>query len=140
MRLRLFSGVETNPLALDVRDCGEAISWRVLACVRCSAALGRRQVWEYDEQGGDMAERVAVEKARAKFKENRFEQRHSSDMLMRLQVSDRTLFVKFFNLLVWFVLGSEESVYSTFHLQGFSREDAWCELRRPLRWPRCPED
>lgn len=45
-----------------------------------------RHVWEYDEHGGDAAERVAVDKARATFTENRFEQRHSSDLLMRLQV------------------------------------------------------
>jgi len=48
--------------------------------------FGGRQVWEYDEQAGDSAEREAVDKARVTFAENRFEQRHSSDLLMRLQV------------------------------------------------------
>ncbi|KAG0504631.1 hypothetical protein KC19_N011500 [Ceratodon purpureus] len=47
--------------------------------------FGGRQVWEYDEQGGDAGERVAVDKARSTFTENRYEQRHSSDLLMRLQ-------------------------------------------------------
>lgn len=47
-----------------------------------------RQVWEYDEHGaaGDLAHRVAVDKARVAFAENRFEQAHSSDLIMRLQV------------------------------------------------------
>lgn len=45
-----------------------------------------RHVWEYDEHAGDAAERRAIDKARATFADNRFEQRHSSDLLMRLQV------------------------------------------------------
>lgn len=45
-----------------------------------------RQTWEYDEQAGDLAERAAVDKARADFTQHRHEQRHSADLLMRYQV------------------------------------------------------
>lgn len=84
-------------------------------------------MWEYDSQGGDTAERMAVDKARAMFTQNRFEQRHSSDLLMRLQVCiDRTLFFFFFTnslyLSVWLV----GSVY----LLGLSRESILRRARR----------
>lgn len=46
-----------------------------------------RETWEYDEQGGELADRLAVDKARAEFTEHRFEQRHSADLLMRMQVN-----------------------------------------------------
>lgn len=45
-----------------------------------------RQTWEYEEQAGDLAERAAVDKARADFTQHRYEQRHSADLLMRYQV------------------------------------------------------
>lgn len=45
-----------------------------------------RQTWEYEEQAGDLAERAAVDKARAEFTQHRHEQRHSADLLMRYQV------------------------------------------------------
>ena len=45
-----------------------------------------RQTWEYEEQAGDLAERAAVDKARADFTQHRHEQRHSADLLMRYQV------------------------------------------------------
>lgn len=50
-----------------------------------------RQVWEYSsEEKADaedsLADRLAVDKARAEFTKNRYEKRHSADLLMRLQV------------------------------------------------------
>ncbi|CAM6008775.1 unnamed protein product [Sphagnum balticum] len=49
-----------------------------------------RQVWEYSsEEKADaedsLADRLAVDKARAEFTKNRYEKRHSADLLMRLQ-------------------------------------------------------
>lgn len=73
--------------------------------------FGGRQVWEYDEHGGDAAERVAVDKARSAFAENRFEQRHSSDLLMRLQVCGVFIVSVYLILLV-----VKSSVYSIGHL------------------------
>lgn len=47
-----------------------------------------RQVWEYDPNlVGSPEERAEIEKARENFRLNRFEQKHSSDMLMRIQFS-----------------------------------------------------
>jgi hypothetical protein len=50
-----------------------------------------RQVWEYSsEEKADaevsLADRLAVDEARAEFTKNRYEKRHSADLLMRLQV------------------------------------------------------
>nr|GMC58450.1 cycloartenol synthase 2-like isoform X2 [Ipomoea batatas] len=44
-----------------------------------------RQYWEYDPNLGTQEEREQVEKLRAKFHKNRFEIKHSSDLLMRMQ-------------------------------------------------------
>ncbi|KAF6167348.1 hypothetical protein GIB67_043209 [Kingdonia uniflora] len=44
-----------------------------------------RQFWEYDSQLGSLKEVAQVEKARKDFRENRFQVKHSSDLLMRLQ-------------------------------------------------------
>ncbi|XP_057869659.2 cycloartenol synthase 2 [Cryptomeria japonica] len=44
-----------------------------------------RQVWEFDENAGTPEELLEVENARAHFYNNRFVQRHSADILMRLQ-------------------------------------------------------
>ncbi|XP_024993685.1 cycloartenol Synthase-like [Cynara cardunculus var. scolymus] len=44
-----------------------------------------RQVWEFDPELGSFDEIAEVEKARQIFSENRFEQKQSSDMLMRIQ-------------------------------------------------------
>lgn len=45
-----------------------------------------RQIWEFDPDLGTDNERAEVEAVREKFRNNRFEKKHSSDLLMRLQV------------------------------------------------------
>ncbi|GAB2292124.1 CRISPR-associated protein 1, partial [Dionaea muscipula] len=44
-----------------------------------------RQVWEFDPNLGAPEELAEVEKARENFRIHRFEKKHSSDILMRLQ-------------------------------------------------------
>ncbi|KAJ0984142.1 hypothetical protein J5N97_002498 [Dioscorea zingiberensis] len=44
-----------------------------------------RQVWEFDPNLGSPEELAEVEKARQAFHDHRFEQKHSSDLLMRMQ-------------------------------------------------------
>ncbi|XP_077238616.1 cycloartenol synthase 1 [Tasmannia lanceolata] len=44
-----------------------------------------RQVWEFDPKLGTPEERMEIEKARESFSKLRFEKKHSSDLLMRLQ-------------------------------------------------------
>ncbi|KAG9449355.1 hypothetical protein H6P81_009320 [Aristolochia fimbriata] len=44
-----------------------------------------RQVWEFDPELGTPEERAAVEKAREDFWNSRFQMKHSSDLLMRMQ-------------------------------------------------------
>jgi len=46
-----------------------------------------RQVWEFDPKLGSPQDLLEIEKARQNFHENRFTTKHSSDLLMRLQVS-----------------------------------------------------
>ncbi|KAL0344956.1 UNVERIFIED_CONTAM: putative oxidosqualene cyclase [Sesamum radiatum] len=46
-----------------------------------------RQFWEFDPTLGTAEERVLVEKARSDFKTGRYEMKHSSDLLMRIQFS-----------------------------------------------------
>nr|BBI55115.1 cycloartenol synthase [Bauhinia forficata] len=46
-----------------------------------------RQVWEFDPKLGTPEELMEIERAREKFSENRFQQKHSSDLLMRIQFS-----------------------------------------------------
>lgn len=45
-----------------------------------------RQFWEFDPNLGTPEELAAVEEARKSFTDNRFLKKHSSDLLMRLQV------------------------------------------------------
>lgn len=45
-----------------------------------------RQYWEFDKNGGTLEERCHVENIRQHFYENRFHVKHSSDLLLRLQV------------------------------------------------------
>ncbi|RWW14077.1 hypothetical protein GW17_00022185 [Ensete ventricosum] len=45
-----------------------------------------RQVWEFDPSLGTPEEIAEVERAREEFRKSRFEKKHSSDLLMRLQV------------------------------------------------------
>lgn len=46
-----------------------------------------RQVWEFDPKLGSPQDLLEIEKARQNFHDNRFTNKHSSDLLMRLQVS-----------------------------------------------------
>ncbi|KAJ0984134.1 hypothetical protein J5N97_002490 [Dioscorea zingiberensis] len=46
-----------------------------------------RQVWEFDPNLGSPEDLAEVEKARQAFHDHRFEQKHSSDLLMRMQFS-----------------------------------------------------
>ncbi|KAL4433229.1 hypothetical protein ABPG77_003277 [Micractinium sp. CCAP 211/92] len=48
-----------------------------------------RQVWVWDPQAGTSEERAKVEELRAKFAENRLNQKHSADELLRLQCKGR---------------------------------------------------
>lgn len=45
-----------------------------------------RQFWEFDPHLGSEQERAQVEQARKQFNQNRFNNKNSSDLLMRLQV------------------------------------------------------
>lgn len=45
-----------------------------------------RQTWEFDPSLGSPEELAEIEKLREQFRSNRFEKRHSADLLMRLQV------------------------------------------------------
>lgn len=46
-----------------------------------------RQIWEFDPNLGSPAELAEVEKARESYRENRFREKQSSDLLMRIQVT-----------------------------------------------------
>lgn len=52
-----------------------------------------RQFWEFDPNLGTPEERQQVNKLRNDFTENRFLTKHSSDLLMRLQVKKYHLYV-----------------------------------------------
>lgn len=45
-----------------------------------------RQVWEFDPKLGSPEELAEIEKVREYFRDNRFSKKHSSDLLMRIQV------------------------------------------------------
>ena len=45
-----------------------------------------RQFWEFDPKLGSPEELVEIEKARETFRNNRFQKKHSADLLMRIQV------------------------------------------------------
>lgn len=45
-----------------------------------------RQTWEFDPSLGSPEELAEIEKVRQQFHDNRFEKKHSADLLMRLQV------------------------------------------------------
>lgn len=45
-----------------------------------------RQVWEFDPKLGSPDEIMEIEKARHLFSKNRFKQKQSSDLIMRMQV------------------------------------------------------
>ena len=45
-----------------------------------------RQFWEFDPTPGAEEEQLLIDKARSDFVRSRYEVRHSSDLLMRIQV------------------------------------------------------
>lgn len=45
-----------------------------------------RQYWEFDQNDGTNEERSRIENIREHFHKNRFHVKHSSDLLLRLQV------------------------------------------------------
>ena len=51
--------------------------------------LQGRQVWEYDADAGSPKEMEAVKAAQAAFTANRLAQKHSSDLLLRLQCTGK---------------------------------------------------
>lgn len=54
-----------------------------------------RQFWEFDPNAVGSPEEIdAIEKARENFHLNRFEKKHSSDLLMRIQVFLKFLFLR----------------------------------------------
>lgn len=45
-----------------------------------------RQIWEFDPKLGSPEELAEIEKVREAFRDNRVTKKHSSDLLMRIQV------------------------------------------------------
>lgn len=64
-----------------------------------------RQIWEFDPNLGTPEQIREVEEARENFWKNRFEQKHSSDLLMRMQVlvqfRSKIVIFFFFFMLLW---------------------------------------
>ncbi|GER49888.1 cycloartenol synthase [Striga asiatica] len=58
---------------------------RSMSDVHFNGHIGR-QFWEFDQTSWTVEERALVEKARNEFRQNRHETKHSSDLLMRIQV------------------------------------------------------
>ncbi|KAJ4809906.1 Terpene cyclase/mutase family member [Rhynchospora pubera] len=65
---------------LKVADGAPASPW-----LRTTNDHVGRQLWEFDPELGSAEEREEVESAREAFRANRFQMKHSSDLLMRLQ-------------------------------------------------------
>ncbi|XP_028069188.1 cycloartenol synthase 2-like isoform X1 [Camellia sinensis] len=81
-----------------------------------------RQFWEFDPNLGTTEQRTQIEKLRQEFYKNRFEVKHSSDLLMRLQFANKNpCEMKLPQLKV----GSEEEV---------TKEVVETTLRRALRF------
>jgi cycloartenol synthase len=55
-----------------------------------------RQVWEFHPELGTQEELQQIDNARRGFWERRFEKRHSSDLLMRIQVAPESQTLEFF--------------------------------------------
>jgi hypothetical protein len=74
------------------------IMWRLKVSERSSPWLRSlnnllgRQEWVFDPDLGTPEERAQVDKARREFAEHRFERKHSSDLLMRIQVCPMHVF------------------------------------------------
>lgn len=56
------------------------------SCIRSLNNNVGRQYWEFDQNGGTNEERSHVENIGQHFHMNRFHVKHSSDLLLRLQV------------------------------------------------------
>ncbi|KAF5939261.1 hypothetical protein HYC85_023520 [Camellia sinensis] len=81
-----------------------------------------RQFWEFDPNLGTTEQRTQIEKLRQEFYKNRFEVKHSSDLLMRLQFANKNpCEMKLSRLKV----GSEEEV---------TKEVVETTLRKALRF------
>ncbi|THG13193.1 hypothetical protein TEA_004503 [Camellia sinensis var. sinensis] len=81
-----------------------------------------RQFWEFDPNLGTTEQRTQIEKLRQEFYKNRFEVKHSSDLLMRLQFANKNpCEMKLSRLKV----GSEEEV---------TKEAVETTLRKALRF------
>lgn len=61
-----------------------------------------RQVWEFDPHLGTQEERNQVDEARRSFADLRFEKKHSSDLLMRMQARNLLYFVLLVTELTFF--------------------------------------
>ena len=57
-----------------------------------------RQIWEFDPKLGSPEEIVEIEKARENFRKDRFQRKHSADLLMRIQVRKRWHLTFFFSI------------------------------------------
>lgn len=66
-----------------------------------------RQVWEFDPKPGSPEEIMEIERARETFHKNRFHKKHSSDLIMRIQV---------WNLLCMILLSDVTSCHILFEL------------------------
>jgi len=60
-------------------------------CVRSVNNHIGRHFWEFDPDLGTEEERAEVERVRKEYNKNRFKYKHSSDLLMRLQVHTNTI-------------------------------------------------
>ena len=67
-----------------------------------------RQYWAFDQNLGTAEERAQVEKVRREFHENRFHAKHSSDLLMRLQVT-----IEFWLLYLFYLSATQLLFYLT---------------------------
>ena len=88
---------ELKPHAVELRTSKEiadhTIMWRLKSgeesqghpFLRSLNNFQGRQVWEYDVDGGSPDELQAVKAAQEAFTANRLTQKHSSDLLLRLQ-------------------------------------------------------
>lgn len=79
-----------------------------------------RQVWEFDPKLGSPEELAEIEKARENFRIHLFEKKHSSDLLMRLQViilsSAILVFTYFFSLCCFIVIVGFEVKFKGLHV------------------------
>ncbi|GLT80310.1 hypothetical protein SLA2020_517560 [Shorea laevis] len=54
-----------------------------------------RQFWEFDPESGSPEQKMEIQKARQNFSNNRFEKKHSADLLMRFQFERESPVAKF---------------------------------------------